>query len=185
MCATCASRSTSGPSTSTVSFGPPRRRLNPFSRRQRRRLRSKLYVAEMGWMNPTYGELRNALSTSEMSEAQRRQVKLNIERARALPAGQWALHRRQCRRAAPLHVRRRPGRRFDARGRRQAQISNADDGGLCPLREPQSLLVRAARPRRGADRSERAQAGRELPRSAWLSGRRRTSSTIRRSSILP
>jgi L,D-transpeptidase YcbB len=47
----------------------------------------ELYVAQMGWMNPTYGALRNALSTGEMSEAQRRQVKLNMERARELPAG--------------------------------------------------------------------------------------------------
>jgi L,D-transpeptidase YcbB len=47
----------------------------------------ELYVAEMRWMNPTYGALRNALSANEMSEAQRRQVKLNMERARELPAG--------------------------------------------------------------------------------------------------
>ena len=47
----------------------------------------ELHVAQMGWMNPTYGALRNALSTSEISEAQHRQVKLNMERARELPAG--------------------------------------------------------------------------------------------------
>jgi murein L,D-transpeptidase YcbB/YkuD len=47
----------------------------------------ELYVAEMRWMNPTYGALRNALSANEMSEAQRRQIKLNMERARELPAG--------------------------------------------------------------------------------------------------
>jgi len=47
----------------------------------------ELYVAEMRWMNPTYGALRNALATSEISEAQHRQVKLNMDRARELPAG--------------------------------------------------------------------------------------------------
>ena len=45
------------------------------------------YIAQMRWMHPTYGALRNALSTGQMSEAQRRQVKLNMERARELPAG--------------------------------------------------------------------------------------------------
>ena len=45
------------------------------------------YVAGMRWMNPAYVALRNALSTGEMSEAQRRQVQLNMERARELPAG--------------------------------------------------------------------------------------------------
>ena len=47
----------------------------------------ELHIAQMGWMNPTYGALRNALATSEISEAQHRQVKLNMERARELPAG--------------------------------------------------------------------------------------------------
>ena len=44
------------------------------------------YVAQMRWMHPIYGALRNALSTGPMSEAQRRQVRLNMERARELPA---------------------------------------------------------------------------------------------------
>ena len=45
------------------------------------------YVAEMRWMNPTYGALRKALSTGDIPDAQRRQIKLNMERARELPAG--------------------------------------------------------------------------------------------------
>lgn len=44
------------------------------------------YVAEMRWMHPTYGALRKALSIGDMPEPQRRQVKLNMERARELPA---------------------------------------------------------------------------------------------------
>ena len=50
--------------------------------------------------------------------------------------------------AAALHVRRRQAGRFDGRRGRQAQISDADDDRLHPLRQPQPLLVRAARPRR-------------------------------------
>jgi murein L,D-transpeptidase YcbB/YkuD len=45
------------------------------------------YVAEMRWMHPVYGALRNALATSGMPAAQRRQITLNMERARELPAG--------------------------------------------------------------------------------------------------
>ena len=44
------------------------------------------YVAGMRWMHPLYSALRNALASGEMSEAQRRQVRLNMERARELPA---------------------------------------------------------------------------------------------------
>jgi murein L,D-transpeptidase YcbB/YkuD len=45
------------------------------------------YVAEMRWMHPIYGALRNALAASGMPAAQRRQITLNMERARELPAG--------------------------------------------------------------------------------------------------
>ena len=45
------------------------------------------YVAQIGWMHPIYGALRNALVTSEMSAAQRRQIRINMERARELPTG--------------------------------------------------------------------------------------------------
>ena len=45
------------------------------------------YVAEMGWMHPIYGALRDALATGEMSEVQRRQIRINMERARELPTG--------------------------------------------------------------------------------------------------
>lgn len=46
------------------------------------------FVDTMGWMNPTYGQLRRALmSRSYANEAQRRTLTLNLERARALPAG--------------------------------------------------------------------------------------------------
>jgi len=46
------------------------------------------YVARMGWMNPTYGQLRQALAHQHYSsEAERRILALNLERARDLPAG--------------------------------------------------------------------------------------------------
>ena len=40
------------------------------------------------------------------------------------------------------------------RGGRQARLSDADDDRLYALRQPQPLLVRAARPRGGADRPQ-------------------------------
>jgi murein L,D-transpeptidase YcbB/YkuD len=46
------------------------------------------FVDTMGWMNPTYGQLRRALmSRSYSDERQRRTLMLNLERARALPPG--------------------------------------------------------------------------------------------------
>jgi len=46
------------------------------------------YVERMGWMNPLYGQLRQALVNRAYSgEAQRRTIQLNLERARTLPAG--------------------------------------------------------------------------------------------------
>ena len=46
------------------------------------------YVAQMGWMNPIYGKLRQAL-TSRMyrNGNEQRLLQINLERARALPAG--------------------------------------------------------------------------------------------------
>ena len=38
-------------------------------------------------MHPIYGALRNALAAGVMSAEQRRQVRINLERARELPAG--------------------------------------------------------------------------------------------------
>ena len=47
------------------------------------------YVQEMGWMNPIYAKLRQALaSRMYRSEAERRLLAINLERARALPSGQ-------------------------------------------------------------------------------------------------
>jgi L,D-transpeptidase YcbB len=45
------------------------------------------HVAEMRWMHPVYGALRNALAAGVMSAEQRQQVRINMERARELPAG--------------------------------------------------------------------------------------------------
>ena len=45
------------------------------------------YVADMGWMHPIYGALRNALASSELPATQRRQIRINLERARELPTG--------------------------------------------------------------------------------------------------
>ena len=46
------------------------------------------FVSNMAWMNPTYRQLRNALvNKSYSNDLQRRTLALNLERARALPAG--------------------------------------------------------------------------------------------------
>ncbi|HET7606078.1 MAG TPA: L,D-transpeptidase family protein [Sphingomicrobium sp.] len=46
------------------------------------------YVQNMGWMNPIYAKLRAAIaSRMYRSDAERRLLELNMERARALPAG--------------------------------------------------------------------------------------------------
>ena len=46
------------------------------------------YVQNMGWMNPIYGKLRAAIaSRMYRSDAERRILELNLERARALPSG--------------------------------------------------------------------------------------------------
>lgn len=46
------------------------------------------FVREMGWMNPIYGQLRNAIvSANYSSDAERQVLGINLERARALPAG--------------------------------------------------------------------------------------------------
>ncbi len=46
------------------------------------------YVAKMGWMNPIYGQLRAALAARiYRNDAERRLLRINLERARALPAG--------------------------------------------------------------------------------------------------
>jgi L,D-transpeptidase YcbB len=46
------------------------------------------YVRGMGWMNPVYGQLRRALvDKSYASDHERQLLELNLERARALPAG--------------------------------------------------------------------------------------------------
>src|SRR5439155_18898550 len=46
------------------------------------------YVRDFGWMNPLYGELRHALSGHAYSNDHERQLlTVNLERARALPAG--------------------------------------------------------------------------------------------------
>jgi len=46
------------------------------------------YVRTMGWMNPYYGELRQALANHQYADDHQRQlIALNLERTRALPAG--------------------------------------------------------------------------------------------------
>jgi murein L,D-transpeptidase YcbB/YkuD len=46
------------------------------------------YVQNMGWMSPIYAKLRAAIASRVYSnDAQRRLLELNLERARALPAG--------------------------------------------------------------------------------------------------
>ena len=43
------------------------------------------FIANMGWMNPIYAELRRALLSGEATAEQRSSLRLNLERARALP----------------------------------------------------------------------------------------------------
>jgi len=46
------------------------------------------YVAQLGWMNPIYAKLRQAIaSRMYRTDAERRVLELNLERARALPSG--------------------------------------------------------------------------------------------------
>lgn len=46
------------------------------------------YVAQMGWMNPIYAQLRQAIASRiYRSDAERRLLTANLERARALPSG--------------------------------------------------------------------------------------------------
>jgi len=46
------------------------------------------YVGRIGWMHPTYGELRRALIQHDyLSDSERQRLALNLERARELPAG--------------------------------------------------------------------------------------------------
>ena len=46
------------------------------------------YVAEMGWMHPFYGELREAIAQHKYSDDQQREIlELNLKRARILPPG--------------------------------------------------------------------------------------------------
>jgi murein L,D-transpeptidase YcbB/YkuD len=44
------------------------------------------YVSTMRWMHPLYVPLRKALANNRLNDAQRRQLTLNLERVRALPA---------------------------------------------------------------------------------------------------
>ncbi len=47
-----------------------------------------VFVDSMGWMNPTYAQLRRALVNRSFGDDQQRRIlMLNLERARALPAG--------------------------------------------------------------------------------------------------
>ena len=46
------------------------------------------YVRDLGWMNPIYGELRNALANHDYaSDHERQLLSVNLERARTLPPG--------------------------------------------------------------------------------------------------
>src|SRR4029453_10754700 len=46
------------------------------------------YVQQIGWMNPIYGQLRQAIASRiYRSEAERRLLMLNLERGRVLPSG--------------------------------------------------------------------------------------------------
>lgn len=46
------------------------------------------YVAEMGWMNPLYAQLRQAAASDFYSAEQRDLIRLNLQRLRELPAGE-------------------------------------------------------------------------------------------------
>ncbi len=44
------------------------------------------YVDGMGWMHPLYGQTREALANDRLADAQRRQIFVNLQRLRAMPA---------------------------------------------------------------------------------------------------
>src|SRR4029453_7424589 len=44
------------------------------------------YVASMGWMNPIYAGIRQALANGGGTAEERARLRLNLERARTLPA---------------------------------------------------------------------------------------------------
>jgi murein L,D-transpeptidase YcbB/YkuD len=46
------------------------------------------FVANIGWMNPAYAQLRRAITGAQVSPAERAQLAVNLERARALPANE-------------------------------------------------------------------------------------------------
>ena len=99
-----------------------RRRAALLNGRRRRRRRLSDYVQQMGWMNPIYAKLRQAIASRlYRSDAERRLLAAQ-SRARARAAvGQRALRHRQPAGGAPLHVRERPCGGFDARRRRAAR----------------------------------------------------------------
>ena len=121
------------------------------ARRRRSRRRLPTMCAAWGGCIPIYAQLRDALATHAYTSDQQRQLLSAQPRARARAAGrQAALRPGQRRAAAALHVRERQAGRLDGRGRRQAQISDADDRRPTSASQPQPLLVRAARSRRRA-----------------------------------
>ncbi|MEO7365466.1 MAG: L,D-transpeptidase family protein [Sphingomicrobium sp.] len=46
----------------------------------------EVFVDSIGWMNPTYGQLRRAIANGHSTPEERAQLSINLERARALPA---------------------------------------------------------------------------------------------------
>ena len=126
------------------------------------------YLRNMGWMHPFYGELREALPTIAIANDHERELlALNLERARALPAGK---------------------QRYVLVNAAQQRLFMYDDGkpmdsmvvvvgkpkyptpmltAYVRYRRAQSLLVRAARPRRGASRPIRHEARPQISRRLW------------------
>ena len=106
------------------------------------------YVTQLEWMNPIYAQLRQAIASRlYRSEAERRLLIANLERARALPAGNQPLRRSStrprrgftCTRTGMWWI------RCASSPAAGSDRPDADDECVHPLRRAQSLLELAAR----------------------------------------
>lgn len=78
-------------STSTIYVDPELRPVapSPFAILEKAARAPSLeqHVASFGWMHPLYGQLRNALASGAYGPGQQDRLRVNLERARELPAG--------------------------------------------------------------------------------------------------
>ncbi len=160
MSATCAAAPTPASSMSIASCKPDAPSAARILESAAARRRWSEYVAEMRWMHPIYAQLRNALATGDCRRAARPGAGSTWNARVTFPrgTGRYIVVNAAAQRLFMYEN----GEAVDSMrvvvGK--PDLSDADDERLHPLREPQSLLVRAARSRGGTDRAQRPQAGR-------------------------